>query len=60
MVCLCCDRDFDSEAEEPATPELEIGMLLARERYGDFGRVCAECLANRGRLALMYDCDFRR
>ena len=57
--CVLCDRKFDPEGL-PASPEVEVGTLLARERFNDEGTVCAECLASRGRLAMMYDCEFRR
>lgn len=58
-ACQLCGRVFSPE-DLPATPEVEVGMLLARERFDDEGRVCGECLASRGRLAMMYDCQFRR
>lgn len=60
MPCLYCGCDFDPETVETASPEVQVGVLLAKERYGDVGQVCAKCLASRGRLAMMYDCDFRR
>jgi hypothetical protein len=38
---------------------VEVGHILAHEKYGDAGTVCATCLANRGRLAMMYDPDLQ-
>jgi len=54
IPCRHCGEDFDPEAL-PDSTEVEAGMILARERYGDAGKVCANCLASRGRLAMMYD-----
>lgn len=31
---------------------------MAREEYGDADAVCADCLASRGRLAMMYRSDY--
>lgn len=59
IECQLCGRAFNPE-EIPATPEVQVGILLARERFDDDGRVCGECLTSRGRLAMMYDCQFRR
>jgi hypothetical protein len=38
---------------------VEVGHILALEKYGDAGTVCATCLASRGRLAMMYDPDLQ-
>ncbi len=59
VECLHCGQMFDPE-ELPDSPEIQVGLLLARERFNDEGQVCAECLTSRGRLAMMYDCQFRR
>lgn len=59
IACLLCGRTFDPQAL-PDNPEVQVGTLLARERFHDEGRVCGACLASRGRLAVMYDCQFRR
>jgi len=52
--CRHCGQEFDPD-QLPADPAVEAGLILARERYGDAGQVCANCLASRGRLAMMYD-----
>jgi len=54
IPCRHCGIEFDPE-NLPDSTEIEAGMILARERYGDYGKVCANCLASRGRLAMMYD-----
>ena len=54
IPCRHCGEEFDPE-NLPGGSEVEAGMILARERYGDHGKVCANCLASRGRLAMMYD-----
>ena len=59
-TCLHCSQSFDAETLVVSTPEVQVGILLAKERYGDEGRVCGECLASRGCLAMMYDDQFRR
>ncbi len=58
-VCVVCNQDFDP-AVLLDSPEVQMGILLARERFADEGRVCGCCLASRGRLAVMYDSEFRR
>jgi len=50
--CTVCGRDF--LPAPPTTPAEEAGAVLARERYGDAGALCAQCLASRGTLAMMY------
>jgi len=57
--CILCGQSFDPE-KLPESPEAQVGILLAQERFDDEGRVCGECLTSRGRLAMMYDCQFRR
>lgn len=52
--CRHCGSAFDPDIL-PNSADVEAGLILARERYGDVGRVCADCLASRGRLAMMYD-----
>jgi len=56
VICGCC---FDPGALSLADPAVEVGFILAQEKYGDAGTVCASCLANRGRLAMMYDPDLQ-
>ena len=56
MTCHLCGRDFDPQ-QSLDTPEQLAGQLLAEEDYGDSGKVCAVCLASRGRLAMMYRSD---
>lgn len=51
--CLLCKRSFDPE-QELTLPEQQAGLLLAESEYHDAGEVCADCLASRGRLAMMY------
>ena len=51
--CALCRRRFDPE-QPPADPAQEAGAFLAREVYGDAGELCPDCLASRGRLAMMY------
>ncbi len=51
--CRICKSFFDpSEALD--LPEHQVGVHLAEQEYHDFGEVCADCLASRGRLAMMY------
>ena len=54
IPCRHCGEEFDPD-NLPEGTEIEAGMILARDRYGDDGKVCANCLASRGRLAMMYD-----
>ena len=54
IPCRHCRTEFDPE-QLPDDPAVEAGLVLARERYNDAGKVCANCLASRGRLAMMYD-----
>jgi hypothetical protein len=53
-VCRHCGVKFDPETL-PGDAAVQAGLILARERYDDEGQVCANCLASRGRLAMMYD-----
>lgn len=54
--CVLCQRLFDPD--QPLTDPAEIaGLHLARQEYGDAGKVCSACLASRGRLAMMYRSD---
>jgi hypothetical protein len=55
-ICNCC---FEPAAVTFGDPAVEVGHILAQEKYGDAGTVCAPCLANRGRLAMMYDPDLQ-
>ena len=54
IECRHCGEEFDPE-NLPGDNDVQAGLLLARERYGDEGKVCAKCLASRARLAMMYD-----
>jgi hypothetical protein len=58
-TCTICNVPFDPAAVSLSDPAVEVGFILAREKYGDAGTVCAPCLANRGRLAMMYDPDLQ-
>ena len=54
--CLLCKKDFDPR--QPITEPAQIaGQLLAESDYGDAGKLCPDCLASRGRLAMMYRSD---
>ena len=39
-------------------PAQQAGLILAEEEYGDAGEICGDCLACRGRLAMMYRSDY--
>ena len=54
--CRHCGEKFDPE-NLPDDASVQAGLILAAERYDDAGQVCANCLANRGRLSMMYDLD---
>jgi ribosomal protein L40E len=53
-ICRHCGAEFDPDSL-PDDIAVQAGLILAQERYGDAGKVCADCLASRGRLAMMYD-----
>lgn len=54
--CALCGHAFDPQ--QPLTDPAQIaGQHLARQEYGDEGLVCTDCLASRGRLAMMYRSD---
>ena len=57
--CTICDGRFDPASVSLSDPAVEVGFILAQEKYGDAGTVCALCLASRGRLAMMYDPDLQ-
>lgn len=57
--CSICNGRFDPAAITLADPAVEVGFILAQEKYCDAGSVCAPCLASRGRLAMMYDPDLQ-
>jgi hypothetical protein len=54
IPCLHCGEKFDPD-KLPDDAAVQAGMILAEERYDDAGQVCGNCLASRGRLAMMYD-----
>lgn len=54
IPCRHCGEEFDPE-NLPESTEIEAGLILAEERYGDAGKVCANCLVSRAKLAMMYD-----
>lgn len=54
--CLLCKKEFDPQ-QVLTEPAQIAGQLLAEEDYGDAGQLCADCLASRGRLAMMYRTD---
>ena len=57
--CTICNDLFDPGTMSLADPAVEVGFILAQEKYGDAGSVCMPCLASRGRLAMMYDPDLQ-
>lgn len=57
--CVICGCGFDPTGISLADPAVEVGFILAQEKYGDVGTICESCLANRGRLAMMYDPDLQ-
>jgi len=56
IPCRHCSEEFDPN-NLPDDPSVQAGLILAEERYGDAGEVCANCLASRGKLSMMYDPD---
>jgi rubredoxin len=54
ISCLLCGKEFDPDKPSD-DPAVKAGEILAEERYNDAGQVCTDCLASRGRLAMMYD-----
>lgn len=55
-TCRLCSSEFDPD--QPLTEPAQLaGQLLAKEDYGDEGELCPDCLASRGRLAMMYRSD---
>ena len=58
-ICTICSSTFDPASLSFDDPAVEVGFILAQEKYGDAGTVCSPCLASRGRLAMMYDPDLQ-
>lgn len=54
--CLLCKKMFDP-GQQLTDPAQIAGQILAEEDYGDAGELCPDCLASRGRLAMMYRTD---
>ena len=54
--CKCCRKGFDPD-QQITDPAQIAGQLLAEQDYGDAGQLCLDCLASRGRLAMMYRSD---
>jgi hypothetical protein len=54
VACRHCGAEFDPN-QLPDDAAVQAGLILARERYDDAGKLCANCLASRGCLAMMYD-----
>lgn len=54
--CRLCGKLFDP-SQDLTDPAQLAGQLLAEEDYGDAGELCPDCLASRGRLAMMYRPD---
>lgn len=59
MICTICSGSFDPTTLSLTDPAVEVGHILAQEKYGDAGTLCTPCLASRGRLAMMYDPDLQ-
>lgn len=55
-TCHLCNKSFDPD-QVLTDPAQLAGQLLAQEDYGDDGELCPDCLASRGRLAMMYRSD---
>jgi len=56
-TCSICGQEFDP-AQEATAPAEQAGAFMARELYGDADQLCLQCLANRGRLGMMYLHEF--
>jgi hypothetical protein len=54
IPCRHCGEEFVPD-KLPNDAAVQAGLILAEEQYGDAGQVCANCLASRGRLSMMYD-----
>lgn len=54
IPCRHCGTKFDP-TKLPDDASVQAGLILAEERYNDAGEICGDCLASRGRLAMMYD-----
>lgn len=52
-ICRVCRISFDP-GDQSSDPAEELGRFLAREQFGDADQLCRACLANRGRLGMMY------
>lgn len=55
-VCRICQQSFEPD-QRPTEPDQLAGQLLAEQDYDDAGELCLNCLASRGRLAMMYRTD---
>jgi len=54
--CRLCQKAFDPD-QPLSDPAALAGQHLAEQDYGDAGLLCPDCLASRGRLAMMYRTD---
>ena len=54
VPCRHCGEEFDPD-NLPDDASVQAGLIQAEERCDDAGSVCANCLASRGKLAMMYD-----
>jgi len=55
-TCRLCQHPFDPH--QPLDDPAQVaGNYLAEQEYGDAGQLCGDCLASRGRLAMMYRSD---
>lgn len=52
-ACRICAASFDPR-QRPNDPEVQAGLFMAQQDYGDAEQLCNSCLASRGRLAMMY------
>lgn len=55
--CTLCGKSFDP-GFSVSDPAVEAGLLMAKELYGDGDTLCQDCLASRGKLAMMYCSEF--
>jgi len=56
-TCRICNQSFDPDTPLD-DPSEQAGLFLARELYDDADELCPQCLANRGKLGMMYCTEF--
>jgi len=55
--CRFCNKEYDPQ-QSLHDPAQQAGLIMAQEEYGDTEEICGDCLASRGRLAMMYRQDY--